>query len=159
MWPLTERLFDGDVRRADRPGGVVVRVQWHRVYYLLAAFDVLTVSMSLWVNTRIMAIYRASIEVNRAWDELLHDTSALGRLAGTVDAPGNDVFLSGDVQAESVKARRAWTAFDARLAELRAGVKANAREGQAGPLLRDLGEIEATTAAMVREAEGIFSIS
>ena len=51
-------------------------VQWHRVYYLLAAFDVLTVSMSLWVNTRIMAIYRASIEVGQAWDELLHDTSA-----------------------------------------------------------------------------------
>src|SRR3954449_7292211 len=131
--------------------------RWQRIYYLLAAFDVLTVSMSLWVNTRTMAIYRASIEVNRAWDELLHDTSALGRLAGAVNAPGNDVFLSGDVEAESAKARRAWAAFAARLAELRGGVKANAREGQAGPLLRDLREIEATTAAMSREAEGIFS--
>src|SRR3954462_13916674 len=99
------------------PVGGWSRVQWHRVYYLLAAFDVLTVSMSLWVNTRIMAIYRASIEVNRAWDELLHDPSALGRLAGAVNAPGNDVFLSGDVQAESAKARRAWTAFAARLDE------------------------------------------
>src|SRR3954462_10699256 len=99
------------------PGGWGARGQWPRVYYPLAAFDVLTVSMSLWVNTRIMAIYRASIEVNRAWDELLHDTSTLGRLAGAVNAPGNDVFLSGDVQAESVKARRAWTAFAARLDE------------------------------------------
>src|SRR3954451_18260375 len=95
-------------------------VQWHRVYYLLAAFDVLTVSMSLWVNTRTMAIYRASIGVNRAWDELLHDTSALGRSAAAVNAPGNDVFESGDVEAEAEKVRRAWPAFAARLAALRA---------------------------------------
>src|SRR3954451_9835998 len=116
------------------PVGWWSRVQWHRVYYLLAAFDVLTVSMSLWVNTRIMAIYRASIEVNRAWDELLLDTSALGQLAGAVNAPGDDVFLSGDVEAESSKARRAWPAFAARLDGLRAGVAANARDGRAGPL-------------------------
>src|SRR3954469_6347285 len=139
------------------PAGRWSWAQWHRVYYLLAAFDVLTVSMSLWVNTRTMAIYRASIEVNRAWDEFLHDTSALGRLAGAVNAPGDDVFLSGDVEAESGKARRAGPPPPPRLSELRAGVKANAREGQAGTLLRDLGEIEAATAAMVREAEGIFS--
>src|SRR3954447_19296732 len=90
------------------PVGWWSRVQWHCAYYLLAAFDVLTVSMSLWVNTRIMAIYGASIEVNRAWDELLHDTSALGRLAGAVNAPGDDVFFSGDVGAESAKGRRGW---------------------------------------------------
>src|SRR3954462_7861333 len=107
----------GTSGRSISPVGRWSWVQWHRVYYLLAAFDVLTVSMSLWVNTRIMAIYRASIEVNRAWDELLHETSALGQLAGAVNAPGNDVFLSGDVEAESVKARRAWTAFAARLDE------------------------------------------
>src|SRR3954447_8777121 len=92
--------------------------RWYRIYYLLAAFDVLTVSMSLWVNTRIMAIYRASIEVNQAWDELLHDTSSLGRLAAAVNAPGNEVFESGDGEVESVKARRAWPPFAARLAGL-----------------------------------------
>src|SRR3954462_12564017 len=86
-------------------------MRWHRIYYLLAAFDVLTVSMSLWVNTRIMAIYRASIEVNQAWNELLHETSALGRLAAAVDTPGNDVFESGDVEAEAEKVHGAWPAF------------------------------------------------
>src|SRR3954447_13362294 len=98
-------------------------VQWHRIYYLLAAFDILTVSMSLWVNTRIMAIYRTSIEVNQAWDEMLHDPSALGRSAAAVNAPGNDVFESGDVEAESEKVHRAWPAFASRLAGMRAGVR------------------------------------
>src|SRR3982751_557489 len=93
--------------------------RWHRIYYLLAAFDVLTVSMSLWVNTRIMSIYRASIEANKAWDELLHDSSELARSAAAVNAPGNDVFESGDVEAEAEKVRRAWPAFAARLAGLR----------------------------------------
>jgi PAS domain S-box-containing protein len=130
--------------------------RWHRIYYLLAAFDVLTVSMSLWVNTRIMSIYRASIEANKAWDELLHDSSELGRSAAAVNAPGNDVFESGDVEAEAEKVRRAWPAFDARHAELRAGLRANAREGQAGPLLRDLDATRAATAAMAREADRIF---
>src|SRR3954447_2422963 len=97
--------------------------RWQRIYYLLAAFDVLTVSMSLWVNTRIMAIYRASIEVNQEWDELLHDTSALGRLAAAINAPGNDVFESGDVEAEAEKVHRAWPAFAAHLAGMRAGVR------------------------------------
>src|SRR3954452_24030129 len=101
--------------------------RWQRIYYLLAAFDVLTVSMSLWVNMRIVAIYRASIEVNQAWDELLHDSSELGRAAAAVNAPGNDVFESGDVEAEAAKVRGAWPAFDARLTELRAGLRANAR--------------------------------
>src|SRR3954454_329614 len=118
----------GTSGRSISPVGRWSWVQWHRVYYLLAAFDLLTVSMSLWVNTRIMAIYRASIEVNRTWDELLHETSSLGRLAGAVNAPGNDVFLSGDVDAESAKARKAWAAFADLLSELRAGVRANARE-------------------------------
>src|SRR3954447_14511358 len=97
--------------------------RWYRIYYLLAAFDVLTVSMSLWVNTRIMAIYRASIEVNQAWDELLHDASSLGQLAAAINAPGNDVFESGDVEAELGKARRARPAFAAHLSKLRAEVK------------------------------------
>src|SRR3954453_13252593 len=133
------------------------RVRWHRIYYLLAAFDVLTVSMSLWVNTRIMSIYRASIEVNQAWDELLHDTSALGRLAAAVNAPGNNVFESGDVEAEAEKARTAWPPFAARLAGLRARVRAHAPKGRAGPLLRSLEAIEAETASMAGEAERIFS--
>src|SRR3954471_13491384 len=141
----------GTSGRSISPVGRWSWVQWHRVYYLLAAFDVLTVSMSLWVNTRIMSIYRASIEVNKAWDELLHDSSELGRLAAAVNAPGNDVFESGDVEAEAEKVRRAWPAFDARLTELRAGLRANARAGQAGTLLRDLDATRAATAAMARE--------
>jgi PAS domain S-box-containing protein len=147
----------GTSGRSIGPVGRWSWARWHRIYYLLAAFDVLTVSMSLWVNTRIMSIYRASIEVNQAWDELLHDTSALGRLVAAVNAPGNDVFESGDVEAEAEKVRRAWPAFAARLSELRVGVGANAREARAGPLLRDLGAIEAATAAMAREADRIFS--
>src|SRR3954464_11474717 len=97
------------------PVGLWSWVQWHRVYYLLAAFDVLTVSISLWVNTRIMTIYRASIEVNRTWAELGLEASPLGRWGGAGKAPGNDVFLSGDVDAGSAKARKAWPAFADRL--------------------------------------------
>ncbi len=38
--------------------------RWHLVYYLLAAFDLLTVSLSLYLNHRIMAIYTDSVNLN-----------------------------------------------------------------------------------------------
>jgi hypothetical protein len=137
----------GTVKGPIGPVGRWSWARWHRVYLLLAAFDVLTVSMTLWVNTRIMAIYRASIEVNQAWHELLHNTSSLGRSAAAVDAPGNEVFKSGDVDAEAAKVRRAWPAFATGLSELRARVEANTDAGRAGPLLHDLDAIEAPATA------------
>lgn len=77
------------------------RPRWHCVYFLLAAFDVLTVSMCLYLNHRIMTIYVRSVEANQEWAERQQDASELGRLAWEVNAPGNDVFDSQQVEADA----------------------------------------------------------
>jgi hypothetical protein len=71
----------------DHPG----RSRGPFIYYLLAIFDILTVSASLFLNHRIMSIYADSVAANHAWAARMADYAALGRLAANVDAPGNDV--------------------------------------------------------------------
>src|SRR3954468_21158002 len=77
--------------------------RWRYVYFLLAAFDLVTVSGGLYLNHRIMAIYQRSAEGNRICAERVRASSHLGELAGDVDAPGNDVFDTHDVQKEFVR--------------------------------------------------------
>ena len=44
------------------PGRTGVRLKWHHIYYLLAVFDLATVSLSLLLTHQILDIYRASVE-------------------------------------------------------------------------------------------------
>ena len=66
--------------------------KWHRLYYLLAAFDLFTVVLSLVLNHQTRGVFARSIEVNQVWSQRLADYSELGQLAAAVDAPGNDIF-------------------------------------------------------------------
>ena len=45
------------------------RIKWHYAYYMLAAFDMLTISFSLFLNHQIMSIYEDSVLVNHDWAE------------------------------------------------------------------------------------------
>src|SRR5712691_6003923 len=113
-----DRLIERHARsRGPRPG-------WHRLYYVLAAFDVLTVVLSLLVSHQIRGIYANSVEVNQVWGQRLSDFSDLGQLAQGVNAPGNDVFDTLDVESESAKMRAALAVFDERVASLHADVRA-----------------------------------
>ena len=75
--------------------------KWHRVYYLLAAFDVVIVLLTLVLNYQILHIYERSAKTSQQWTERRNDMDELGKLAGAVNAPGNNVFDSHDVAAES----------------------------------------------------------
>ena len=68
----------------DRPR----KVRWHVVYYLLAAFDVLTVTASLLLSFRLLGIYQRSVADNQEWAGHLDEYAELQRLAGNVNAAG-----------------------------------------------------------------------
>jgi PAS domain S-box-containing protein len=126
------------------------------VYYLLAAFDVLTVSASLYLNHRIMQIYVRSVQANQRWAGRMADYSALGELAAAVNAPGNDVFDSREVSAEAVRMQRARMAFQQRLTALRADLQEVPAE-EALALRQRMEEIERAMDEMTAEAGLIFS--
>lgn len=135
----------------------VKRPRWHLIYYLLAGFDILTVSGSLYLNHEIMAIYSGSVEVNQLWADRLGRFDQLRNLTIRVNAPGNDVFDSHDVVGEHRKQGAALKAFDRQLASTNQEIVANVSLDKAAPLLTGLSVVETAMADMVAEAELIFS--
>ncbi|MFN2492503.1 MAG: hypothetical protein ABR501_06430 [Pyrinomonadaceae bacterium] len=114
------------------------RPKWHLVYFLLAFFDVFTVCVSLLLNHQIMRIYTHSVEINQKWAGRLGDYSELGQLAAAVNAPGNDVFDSHNVEIEIKRMRMALRVFDERMATVQDELRSNLSSAQAAPLLNDL---------------------
>jgi two-component system, NtrC family, sensor kinase len=146
----------------NQNAGAVPRVKppkWRYVYFLLAAFDLVTVSAGLYLNHRIMGIYLSSVEVNRVWAERVSAYSHLGELAGDVDAPGNDVFDTREVQREVVRMEAAVKAFDLDLLKQRQEMQANLDSGAAVPLLALLDAIAVAKTQMTEEAVRIFDYS
>src|SRR5690606_13256174 len=75
--------------------------RWHRMYFFLAGFDVLVVVLSVLLNHLIVDTYHRSIKANQSWVQQLSSYSTLGSLASDVNAPGNNVFDTHDVESES----------------------------------------------------------
>jgi PAS domain S-box-containing protein len=133
-----------------------VRLQWHRLYYLLAAFDLFTVLVGLAINHQVRNQFALSVEVNQVWAERLADFSELGQLAQAVNAPGNDVFDSLAVSEESVRMQVALDAFEQRLVALRDEVTSDAGPAETR-LLNDFDTLTEAMSSMTREADLIFS--
>src|SRR3954470_18691897 len=115
--------------------------KWRYVYFLLAAFDLVTVSAGLYLNHRIMGIYLQSVEVNRVWADRVSAYSHLGELAGDVDAPGNDVFDTHDVAKESARMEVAVANFDEAIRQQREELETDLDARSAAPLLALLNAI------------------
>src|SRR5258705_6918054 len=113
---------DPDLNKSLRPCGKVFakrRPRWHLLYFVLAAFDLLTIGLSLGLNRRLMKVHTESVRANQEWSDRRGQLSELGQLAAAVNAPGNDVFDSHDVPAESARMRAALVQFETEMAARR----------------------------------------
>ncbi len=158
------------------------RPKWLRLYFALAAFDLLTVCISLFLNHQIMGIYRVSVEVNQRWANRLVVYDEMRGFAAEVNAPGNDVFDSRDVHSESARMLRARSIFDQKLRAAREEIAQGAdvtqqhalldrapRPAEAGRppwgsskvaephLLASMDEVAAAMQEMCVEAQSIFA--
>jgi signal transduction histidine kinase len=132
------------------------RLRLHHVYYLLAAFDLLTVCLGLFLINRVIEIYDESVAVNLVWAERLNDFSRLGELAAGVNAPGNDVFDSRDVEAESARLAQAVEAYGTRAAAVRRDLERDLTAPERAALLGAFEHAEPAMRQMVAEARQIF---
>ncbi|NOS73540.1 MAG: response regulator [Methyloglobulus sp.] len=131
--------------------------KWYLVYFLLAAFDLLTVCVSLYLNHRITEIYSDVIQVNQHWGMRLKTYDELGQLAGNVNAPGNDVFDSRNVAGERLRMKVANERFQAALKLSRDDLDHDANPEEVAQLKHDIAIVTAAMEVMVGEAELIFS--
>ena len=133
------------------------RPKWLHLYFALAAFDLLTVCVSLFLNHQIMDIYRVTVEVNQRWANRLVIYDELRKLAGVVNAPGNDVFDSRAVEQESERMHKARIVFDAKLHAARDEISQDLAVTQRQALLRGMDAAAAAMEDMTNEARMIFS--
>ena len=138
---------------AASPSG---RSRWHLLYFVLVSFDLLTVLSGLALSHEIMSIYTRSVQENQQWAERQGRYSDLGRLAMEVNAPGNDVFDSRDVKAETSRLNEARKNFDAELGATRADL-ADESTAIVTPLLAELDLAEIAMNSLVIEARMIFA--
>jgi signal transduction histidine kinase len=134
----------------------VRRPRWYWLYFVLAGFDLLTISFSLYLNHRLMTIYAESVRVNQEWAVRLGRYAEIDQLAAAVNAPGNDVFDSLDVDIESQRLGEALAAFRREVAAARAELLANVVPDLSAPLLKSFEEIGLAMGEMTAEAERIF---
>src|SRR5262245_34314317 len=130
--------------------------KWYLLYYWLAALDVVTVLASLMLSQAIMQIYVDSVATSQKWAMREEEYADLAELARAANAPGNDVFDSRDVVAESARLHDALNAFNAQLDATRAEVARNASADEAMVLLPNFDEIQDSIQEMAAEAALIF---
>ena len=133
------------------------RPKWYLLYYWLAALDVVTVLASLMLTQAMMQIYGDSVAASQKWAVREEEYADLAELARAVNAPGNDVFDSRDVAAESARVHAALSMFNVQLDAVRAEVARNATPGEAVMLLSNFDEIQEAMQEMIAESGLIFS--
>lgn len=135
--------------------------RWYHLYFLLAAFDVATVCISLYVNHYSNSVFLRAIDTNTVWLAQLSNYSELGDLAGAVNAPGNDIFDSRDVATERKRLDRALLNFNAAFLQHREALANLVRLGYLGfdgheRIERDFQVIDQRAQEMVSSARSIF---
>ena len=134
------------------------RLPWHVIYYLLAAFNILTVSASLYLNLRITDMYVNAVASNHDWAQLLADATALEDLTGIINATGNDIFESGDPEGEMQRLERALAGARERLQALGNDLLATLSAEQAPVVLGQLKEVERHIDLMTEQARDVLRL-
>jgi PAS domain S-box-containing protein len=134
------------------------RLPWHVVYYLLAAFNILTVSASLYLNLRITDMYVNAVASNHDWAQLLADATALEDLSGTINSAGNEIFESGDPDGEARRLERALAGSRERVKALSNDLLATLTPEQVPGVLGQLQEVERRTGLMSDRAREVLSL-
>jgi diguanylate cyclase (GGDEF)-like protein/PAS domain S-box-containing protein len=135
-----------------------LQIKWHNLYYLLAAFDILAVSGSLYLNHQIMMIYSHSVELNQTWASRVTLLSELAELAIEVNAPGNNVFDDGDVTHHKFLRDDAHRRYLDKVEHLKTDISSIQNTLVRAEFSFRLARINAAMDAMLHEANQIFHL-
>lgn len=95
------------------------RSRWYSGYFLLAVFNIVTISTGTLLNYQLVRQYEKANEINRYWSIHLTDYASLEILISNANSPGNEVFASLDPQLEHRRLSDATGALDQKILEMR----------------------------------------
>lgn len=138
------------------PNETKQQARWVYAYFLLAAFDVLTVGFTLYLNHQLLGLYNESVETNQEWAQRQGHYAGLGELASLVNAPGNDVFDTRDVPAEQARLDSHLADFTAAMQAARLDLQTHVEPEYRPGIAEYLDRVDAALSGMVEEASLIF---
>ncbi|MEW6126246.1 MAG: methyl-accepting chemotaxis protein [Acidobacteriota bacterium] len=139
------------------------KTRLHHVYFLVVGFSICTVVFSLLINHQIVSNYENSIKNNQEWATRLSDYLKLATFATAVNAPGNDVFDSLNVEGEENRMREALYNFNNHLSRLEREAKAQMANphptvsAEVARINDNLSAVQLAMTEMTDEASRIFT--
>ena len=130
--------------------------RWHLLYYALAAFNILTVGLTLRLNHQMQDAFAGSVEVSHAWDRRLRDYSDLVSLAHVVQARCNDGFTARELAGQQSEVKRAHSDFKARVRAKRGEAIVAVEGAESRKLLEEFDKLSVAVEGMVGTAEDFF---
>jgi diguanylate cyclase (GGDEF)-like protein/PAS domain S-box-containing protein len=131
-------------------------IKWHRLYFALAAFDLITIAFGLYINHELITIYSNSVKENKIWAARLGDYANLSQEAGPLDAPGNDIFESRNEPYERKRFEKASKHFESHIAKIRIDITNEVPAKFAKDLEKDLDKVVFAYKDMSQESTAIF---
>ncbi len=127
------------------------------IYFVLAAIDLVTILVTLFLSNHIMSLYQMSVGRSAVWSARVGELAELAQLAQATNAPGNDVFDSQNAEAERAQRNLAFTAYRRQ----RDAIMTDIADGRVSPGEERVGEriraADLHMAEMVREGDLIFN--
>ena len=153
------QLPNGPVKADERGRRPRARFpRWYFVYFLLAAFDIATLSGSLVLHHQIVEIYRDSVSTEREWSAQFERYVELSLMIAAVNAPGNDIFDSGDVDVEKARLHETLARFRALMAEARQNLPTKPAKSQTLKLREHMETVDFLVGEMTKVTNELFRL-
>ncbi len=130
-----------------------VRRRYRLYFYGLAGFNLLTIVASLWLGHAALSDYHESLRQSRVWSERRGKFTDLSNLVAAVNAPGNDIFRTGEVDLERMRLTLAENQYTTAMQLLREDVLLGVDEEFVGRIISRLDQIDTNTVRMERSAQ------
>jgi signal transduction histidine kinase len=132
------------------------RHQWHLMYYVLAAFNILTVGFTLWLNHQMQEAFARSVEVSSVWERRLAGYGDMISTAQAVQSRCNQVFLTRDPVPQRDAMRLAYNDFRNRLRAKRGEALMAVESIESRKIIDEFDKLRGAVASMVDTAEDLF---
>ncbi|GHF97044.1 ATP-binding protein [Thalassotalea marina] len=132
------------------------KLRWHHVYYVLALIDIITIVAALSLTQVLMSTYESSVNDNKKMSLSVNEFVKLGYIAQAVNEPGNRIFESRDINAESQALKQNLTWFNTAFKHAKANLNSSFTTEQLVELEHYLEEINSNMNAMVSHTYDIF---
>ena len=126
------------------------------LYFVLAGFDLLTICAALFLNHTVTTAFEDGVRTSAAWSSRQVEIIDLARLAQQADAPGNDIFTSGDVARERARHSSAYTRFNTEWQRMKVAIENDPLSSSDTHLLRHLSAAHDNMNEIGRESDLIF---